>query len=127
MPLFEFKCKSCDFMHEELVRHNTDYSNWKCDCGGKLEKQISLFAKTADRWGDNTGTYGVNGFYCPQSGKRFKSKRDQEAWMTRNGKVRVSDAELAQLEDRHFQTIAKQDKLAEEGKAYLKQARKIVK
>ena len=127
MPLFEFQCKSCGYEHEELVKHDTDYSGWKCSCGGKLVKMISLFAKTPNGWGDMTGQHGVNGFWCVQSGRRFHNKREQEKWMNANGKIRVSDEELTKYETQHFDTIAKQDKIAEEGKNYLKQHRSIVK
>ena len=112
MPLFEFNCRKCGAHHEELMKfdHLDEWLNaHQCSCGGVLEKKMSLFAKTTDRWGDNTGTYGVNGFHCHQSGKRFYSKREQEKYMKSIGRVPVSEKELNNLTNRDYNERAQRD------------------
>lgn len=45
MPLFEYKCRSCGAVAEQLVRSASDKPGPCPECGGrKLEKQLSSFS-----------------------------------------------------------------------------------
>jgi putative FmdB family regulatory protein len=55
MPIFEYKCSSCDKLFETLVRSNTQPT---CpNCGGTyLAKQLSVFAATTGGGGSSQET-----------------------------------------------------------------------
>lgn len=46
MPIFEYKCSSCDELFETLVRSNSQPTCPKCG-GSYLAKQLSVFASTS--------------------------------------------------------------------------------
>ncbi len=53
MPIFEYKCSSCDELFETLVRSNTQPT---CpNCGGSyLAKQLSVFAAATSSSGGSS-------------------------------------------------------------------------
>jgi len=55
MPIFEYKCSSCDKLFETLVRSNTQPT---CpNCGGTyLAKQLSVFAAATGGGGSSPET-----------------------------------------------------------------------
>jgi putative FmdB family regulatory protein len=55
MPIFEYKCSSCDKLFETLVRSNTQPT---CpNCGGTyLAKQLSVFAAATGGGGSSQET-----------------------------------------------------------------------
>ena len=46
MPLYEYRCRSCDNQFELLVRESTKLECPKC-AGTELDKQLSVFAVSA--------------------------------------------------------------------------------
>ena len=50
MPLFEYRCRSCDNQFELLVRESTKLECPKC-AGTELDKQLSVFAVSAPSGG----------------------------------------------------------------------------
>lgn len=123
MPIYEFGCRKCGAHHEEMMNYN-HLDEWlnahQCSCGGVLEKKMSLFAKTADRWGDNTGTYGADGFKCHQSGKRFHSKREQEKYMASIGRVPISNEQFNELSARDYNERAQKDNYSDQIRTIMK-------
>lgn len=60
MPIYEYKCPSCNEVQEKLVRHSDpDKEHALCKCGGEAERIISLgsFELKGD-WFKTTGKYG---------------------------------------------------------------------
>lgn len=65
MPIFEYKCSSCDKLFETLVRSNTQPT---CpSCGGTyLAKQLSVFAASTGggSGSDDAAPSGGGGHVC---------------------------------------------------------------
>jgi putative FmdB family regulatory protein len=66
MPIFEFKCKNCNYVFEELVMSSTDDSEMECpNCGTQsTEKLMSAFSSASS----GADTYSSAG--CGSSGFR---------------------------------------------------------
>ena len=79
-------------MPKEEVPHSI-----KCpQCGKPAIKQLSMPANTPGRWGDQTGKYGVDGFYDRGLGARYQTSMQREAIMEKKGLVSTGDF------DKHF-------------------------
>jgi putative FmdB family regulatory protein len=63
MPIFEYKCSSCDELFETLVRSNTQPT---CpNCGGSyLAKQLSVFAAATGGGGSDDAAPSGGGHVC---------------------------------------------------------------
>lgn len=133
MPLYEFRCKDCNNVIETIISYK-DKSQFKVDnccalCQGDFVDKVSAPARTNSLWGDETGTYGVNGMYSRALGRRVTNKREEEKIARSMGYVNASDlptdyvddkisAQLA--EDAHFDKLnnAYQKKVQEGGNTY---------
>lgn len=126
MPIYEFQCKMCDATFDELCRFDDTEDMFECSCGGKVKKLLSPPAFTPSLWGDETGKFGASGFYCVQAGRRFQNRREQDKWMTANGKVRVSNEEFDRLYGYDQEKLKKMDAESEKTQEYLKQHRTLI-
>jgi hypothetical protein len=78
MPLFDYYCPQC---------------------GQLALKQLSMPASTPGRWGDQTGKYGVDGFYDRGLGARYQTSMQREAIMEKKGLVSTGDFDKHFVED----------------------------
>ncbi len=120
MPFYEFKCSNCGQRSEALMKVDEaceDGKTWECGseevldkffdpygdrlpsgCGGKIYKQISCPARTPSLWGDETGAYGVNGYFSQALGK-YCSRKDERRIMEQRGFIPESDMPAGFFED----------------------------
>jgi hypothetical protein len=68
-------------------------------CGELALKQLSMPASTPGRWGDQTGKYGVDGFYDRGLGARYQTSMEREAIMEKKGLVSTGDFDKHFVED----------------------------
>tara|TARA_R100001480_G_scaffold70900_4_gene81989 strand:+ start:202 stop:681 length:480 start_codon:yes stop_codon:yes gene_type:complete len=114
VPLYEYKCKTCEGMLEELqtIEEGLVFAdNNICECGGELQKCLGSFAKTPSRWGDETGRYGVNGMFSPGLGRYVTNRREEEKIMASMGKVPASDLPQHYIADKLEVERAAEDKI----------------
>jgi hypothetical protein len=85
MPLFDYFCG--EHVYEELLLPSEEVpDSIECPtCGKTATKQVSIPAHTPGRWGDQTGKYGVNGFYDRGLGARYQTSMQREAIMDKKG------------------------------------------
>jgi len=97
MPMFDYCCgrhttEELFFPKEEIPEEIL------CsECGDRAIKMLPLVAKTAGRWGDQTGKYGVDGFFDRGLGARYHTSMEREAIMESKGLV-----DAGCVEDSHF-------------------------
>ena len=90
------------FFPKEEVPHSI-----KCpQCGELALKQMSMPANTPGRWGDQTGKYGVNGFFDRGLGATYHTSMERESIMDAKGLTSVSDFDKHHIEDAMEKTIA---------------------
>ena len=113
MPFYEFKCKDCDSEFEELMGSYEEKEPWlkehRCSCGGQLQTMISKIARTVSLWGDQTGTYGVNGVYNRGLGCMVYNDKDMEQKAKARGLVPYHQAYDASTFHEHLDTVAESD------------------
>lgn len=95
MPLREYVCVDCKYKTVELIRG--DYPKViecpECKAEGHVATaiyKISMPAKTAGSWGDNTGKYGVNGYYDKALGATYYNTAERDAICKAKGLVPLS-------------------------------------
>jgi putative FmdB family regulatory protein len=94
LPIYVFQCKSCETVHEKLLKmsdRDTFVVNNSCECGGDLKNIISLPAFTPGLYGDQTGKYGASGYYSKSLGGYVDNKRVEEKLMKDRGFIREAD------------------------------------
>lgn len=99
MPLFDYFCG--EHVHEALFLPKEEVPD-SIDCPqcGKLAlKQLSMPANTPGRWGDQTGKYGVDGFFDRGLGARYQTSMQREAIMEAKGLVSTNDFDKHHVED----------------------------
>ena len=99
MPLFDYFCG--EHVHEALFLPKEEVpESISCpDCGKTSNKQMSVPANTPGRWGDQTGKYGVNGFFDRGLGARYHTSMQREALMEKKGLVSTGDFDKHHVED----------------------------
>ena len=123
MPLFDYFCG--EHVHEALFlpKENVPDSIDCPKCGKPAIKQLSMPANTPGRWGDQTGKYGVDGFYDRGLGARYQTSMQREAIMEKKGLVSTGDFDKHFVEDtlqRQSEYQDQQDKNLARYKANLK-------
>ena len=123
MPLFDYFCG--EHVHEALFlpKENVPDSIDCPKCGKPAIKQLSMPANTPGRWGDQTGKYGVDGFYDRGLGARYQTSMQKEAIMEKKGLVSTGDFDKHFVEDtlqRQSEYQDQQDKNLARYKANLK-------
>jgi|TARA_R110002051_G_scaffold152207_1_gene224830 hypothetical protein len=99
MPLFDYFCG--EHVHEALFLPREEVpEDIKCPvCGDVATKQLSMPASTPGRWGDQTGKFGVNGFYDRGLGARYQTSMQREKIMDAKGLVPESSFGKHHVED----------------------------
>ncbi len=111
MPLFDYECGDRHRFEEFFKAGSEIPLSIPCKtCRQPAIKQLSTPAFTPGRWGDQTGKYGVNGFYDKGLGARYHNSMEREKLMDSRG---VVDAGAF---DKHFHEdkIEKGNQSAEE-------------
>jgi hypothetical protein len=125
MPLHLFDCGKCLHSTEELYAQNEPLPETiPCEeCGEDAHIGIPLIARTQGRWGDQTGKYGVNGFYDRGLGVRYYNSMQRDAAMKAKGLEPLSDLPKhfwADETEKREKKKAAQDKVAADYLAALK-------
>ncbi len=99
MPLFDYFCG--EHVYEALFLPKEEVPETvKCPtCGKPAGKQLSMPASTPGRWGDQTGKFGVNGFYDRGLGARYQTSMQREKIMDAKGLVPESSFGKHHVED----------------------------
>ena len=92
MPLHAYRCLSCHSYEEELfsIREEVPLS-MLCPCGDQAPRQLPRIAITPGRWGDQTGKYGVNGFFDRGLGVTYHNSKQRDAAIKAAGVAPLSD------------------------------------
>jgi len=112
MPLYDYKCPD-GHVTEVLLRVNEIPKAMVCHCGQLALKQIGMPALTPGRWGDQTGTYGVNGYYDKSLGATYSNSMQRDKIMRKKGLIRKEDLPQHFIEDT-MEKEAKQSKQHEQ-------------
>lgn len=118
MPLFDYFCG--EHVHEALFFPKEEVPN-SIDCPqcGKLAvKQLSMPAVTPGRWGDQTGKYGVDGFFDRGLGARYHTSMERDAIMDEKGLAPLSSFDKHFAEDAMEKTIAENNRQDENIRRY---------
>ena len=99
MPLFDYFCG--EHVHEALFLPKEEVpDSIKCpQCGELAPKQLAMPASTPGRWGDQTGKYGVDGFFDRGLGARYQTSMQREAIMEAKGLAPESSFGKHHVED----------------------------
>ena len=99
MPLLDYFCG--EHVNEALFLPREEVpDSIKCpQCGELALKQLAMPALTPGRWGDQTGKYGVDGFYDRGLGARYQTSMQREAIMEAKGLVSTNDFDKHHVED----------------------------
>ncbi len=78
MPIYEYKCKQCGNLFEELTLSANSNTSVKCPkCNGTSDRQVSSFAAISSNTGSNCqmpdGSCGMTGGGCSGGGCPFSS------------------------------------------------------
>ena len=78
MPMYDFICYTCKKQTDRLCKfENKDAQTCK-DCDSPLRSLVSAPAKTSGKWGDQTGKFGVNGYYDRGLGATYYNNDQRE-------------------------------------------------
>ena len=99
MPMFDYFCG--EHVHEALFLPREEVpDSIKCpQCGELALKQLAMPALTPGRWGDQTGKYGVDGFFDRGLGARYHTSMQRDALMENKGLVSTGDFDKHHVED----------------------------
>lgn len=94
MAIYVFKCVNCGKEYEHITSwEKMQRSEIVCkSCNLVMERQMTCHAHTPGLFGDQTGTYGVNGKYNKGLGCYVKNDRDAERIAKSRGLVPFSEA-----------------------------------
>ena len=94
MPLFAWGCTCCGREYETIMSYDrSEKIEILCkECNLVMPKKVNIPAFTPSGWGDQTGTYGVNGKYNKGLGCYVKNDRDAERIAKSRGLVPFSEA-----------------------------------
>lgn len=91
MPMYDFICYTCKKQTDRLCKfENKDAQTCK-DCDSPLHSLVSAPAKTAGKWGDQTGKWGVNGCFDRGLGATYYTSMDRERIAKSKGLVPLED------------------------------------
>ena len=78
MPMYDFICYTCKKQTDRLCKYENKDAQTCKDCDSPLHSLVSAPAKTAGKWGDQTGKWGVNGCYDRGLGATYYNSMDRE-------------------------------------------------
>lgn len=100
MPIHRYKCQN-GHVFEKFYRNRADVEE-TCSCQKcQLEatKTVPLIAKTSTGWGDQTGKFGVNGYYSYSMGKQFQNDKECRVYAESKGFAPASEFDKYVVED----------------------------
>ena len=92
MPIYEFKCETCQTVFD--VRRPIDNRDDPYLCpydGVETKRMVTAHQLTPSLFGDCTGKYGVNGVYDRGLGTYVKNEKHRDQILKQKGFVRESD------------------------------------
>lgn len=139
MAIYVFKCTNCGKESEQIMSWDRmQKSEVLCKpCGLVMPRQMTFHAKTPSLFGDQTGTYGVNGYYNKGLGCRVLNDRHADQIARSRGLVPFNEAfpgrswdnvtddgmhaQMAESLQHHADAVAVREKMAagaDAGEAY---------
>lgn len=92
MPIHDYACFDCEKIEEKFIKMSQVNEAMSCSsCGKEMKRMMSLPAKTAGKWGDQTGKWGVNGFYDRGLGATYYTSAEREKIARSKGLVPLED------------------------------------
>lgn len=91
MPMYDFICYTCKKQTDRLCKFENKESQTCKDCDSPLHSLVSAPAKTAGKWGDQTGKWGVNGCYDRGLGATYYNSMDRERIAKSKGLIPLED------------------------------------
>lgn len=92
MPIHDYACFDCEKIEEKFIKMSQVNDVMSCSiCGKEMKRMMSLPAKTAGKWGDQTGKWGVNGFYDRGLGATYYTSAEREKIARAKGLVPLED------------------------------------
>jgi len=91
MPIHDYVCVTCENVQEKFIKMSQVNDTFTCQCGTELKRLMSVPAKTAGKWGDQTGKWGVNGFYDRGLGATYYTSAEREKIARAKGLVPLED------------------------------------
>ncbi len=92
MPIHDYACFDCEKIEEKFIKMSQVNEAMSCSsCGKEMKRMMSLPAKTAGKWGDQTGKWGVNGFYDRGLGATYYTSAEREKIARAKGLVPLED------------------------------------
>tara|TARA_R100001594_G_scaffold149831_1_gene208793 strand:+ start:2553 stop:3026 length:474 start_codon:yes stop_codon:yes gene_type:complete len=107
MPIYDYSCTPCN-LHLQIWCEIDEMYDQKCEnCNSPLQKMVSMFAKTPNRWGDS------NGYFDRGLGCYVANSMERERIMKEKNLRPVSQEELDDLQheekvshDKHEKDVA---------------------
>ena len=90
MPIYDYACYTCKKVEEKFVKFS-DKDTQSCTCGKGMVRLVSAPAKTVGRWGDQTGKWGVNGYFDRGLGATYYSSAEREKIAKAKGLIPLED------------------------------------
>lgn len=78
MPIYDFICYTCKKQTDRLCKYENKDAQTCNDCDSPLRSLVSAPAKTSGKWGDQTGKFGVNGYYDRGLGATYYNNDQRE-------------------------------------------------
>ena len=101
MPLFEYKCKKCNFLFEILVKQTEAAETKECpQCGSKADKQISSFASVV---AGGTSNETVDMTIGREADKRWQTYNDRQS--QRRGEKTLQDLPQPKAKDGTYMPV----------------------
>lgn len=100
MPIFEYKCKLCGYLFEELVRDGNDFNIPCKKCGSDSEKQVSQFSSSVNG-GSSNETIDIT--IGREANKRWQRYYDRQS--KRRGKKKLEEISLPKGQDGKYTPV----------------------
>ena len=114
MPIYDYRCKPCN-LDVPIICDFDEVDDQVCEvCEGELDRQISLWAFTPNRWGD------TNGYFDRGLGMYIENSMHREKVMKEKNLRPVSQKEL----DDHQQAVYNDDREHEKKVATFQRVKK---
>jgi hypothetical protein len=91
MPIHDYACLDCNKIEEKFIKMSQVNDTFDCSCGKPMKRLMSAPAKTAGKWGDQTGKWGVNGCFDRGLGATYYTSAEREKIARSKGLVPLED------------------------------------
>jgi len=89
--MYDFICYTCKKQTDRLCKFENKDEQTCRDCDSPLRSLVSAPAKTAGKWGDQTGKWGVNGCFDRGLGATYYTSAERERIAKSKGLVPLED------------------------------------